>query len=314
MSQTIRLPRGLLLATLAAGAACSSQPLPLSAQAGSSVALAVAGEASYGTTLGYDGTLLAAAGRHDDQRGELLFVLRDPASGAEHPLETQLVTRTRPDPASDAGLASRIADELALYGIAQPLALLRIPAATPPGRYDVEIRRRRRLAGGGFESLPGPPYAQSLHVLPAQVNGVVGAPTALLGFAGAVELDVTRHLAALVPHPKLVLRLPASPRPAAAQLVISYPAAKLEILGAFEEQHLGHGSVVGWRNDAAAGRVTLELVDPTFSVSALALAFELRDAQGAGRAQLGDFALLSTRLYDAAGALQGGAVGLGPIR
>jgi hypothetical protein len=312
-ARAVRAPGSLLLAALAvAAAACSSRPVPLSVQAGASFALAVAGES--GPVVGFGGAWLAAAGRYDDQRGDLSFVLVAP-NGAERALVTQFVTRVWPDPASDGGIANDVGGAVFPgVGVAEAVAIVDVPAATPPGPYRIEIRRRRRISMSQWETLPGVDYAQSIQVLPASVNGVAGAPTPASGYAGSFGTDLTARLAALHPHPKIVLALPANARPAAAHLVLAYPAAKVRVRSVFEEQHLGRGSIVAWSDDTAAGRITIDLADPAASVAALAVAFELRDPFGAGRAAASDFQLLASALYDARGLPQSGVVSIGAIR
>jgi hypothetical protein len=296
-------------------AACSSKPLPLSLQAGASFALAVAGDG--GTGLGFGGTWLAQAGRYDDQRGELSFVLVAP-SGAEVVLATRLVTRVWPDPASEAGIANSAGGAiLPDVGVAETVAVVDVPASTPAGAYRLEIRRRRRLSPSQpsqWESLPGVEYAQSIQVLPATVNGVAGAPTPPSGFAGPLGADLTAQLAALHPHPKVVLALPGPAHPAAAHLVVAYPPAKIRLRSVFEDAHLGRGSVVAWSDDAVAGRVSVDFADPAASVGALAIAFELRDPFGAGRASASDFGVVASALFDRSGAPQGGSVTVTEIR
>lgn len=312
--RTVWMEARTLALVLAIGglAACSSQPLPLSVQAGASFALAVGGDVAGG--LGFGGAWLSAIGRHDDQRGELAFVLIAPG-GAEHALVTQLVTRFAPDPASDGGIANEVGNGLFPgVGIHEAVAIVEVPTATPPGVYRLEIRRRRRVGASQWEWLPGVDYAQSLTVLPAVVGGASGAPTPPNGYAGAFGAPLGPQLAALHPHPKLVLALPASPRPAAAHVVLSYPPARIRVRTVFEEQHGGRSSIVAWSDDPSAGRLRIDLADPHASVSALAVAFELRDALGRGRAEPTDFSVLEAVLYDAQGAIRSGTVSVGPIR
>jgi len=302
-----------LFAALAALSACTTRVLPLSAQAGSSVAVAIGGDASQGDFLGYGGAWLADAGIEDDQRGELVFALV-PASGPERSLRTLFVTRTFPDPASEAALTDT-AEPDALYplGLAQTLVVLEIPADTPPGRYRVDARRRRRAPGGGFTELPAPMLRTELDVLPAVVGGVAGRPNRPELAIDANVVDLGSRLPRVVPHPKLVLAFASGP-PAAAHLVLDYPPRKLEIRGAFEEQHTGRRSMLAWRDDPVAGRLTIDFVDPAASVSALAVAFRLRDPTGTGIAAPGDFRIAQTVLYDASGAVAAGSVRLGAIR
>jgi hypothetical protein len=301
------------LAAAAIVLGCGARPLPLSVQAGSSVWIMLAGEVMAGETVGYGGDLLAARGRYDDQRGQLVFVLRDPSSGAEHELATRIVTRAWPDPASEIGIANQIDAAYSGLGIVQLLAILDVPASVPPGSYDVNVRRRRRTDTGGSENLPAIVYGQRLTVLPSSVGGVSGARTPTSGYTGMFGIDVSQQLASLVPLPKVVLSLPESP-PHAAHLVIAYPRTKIKPRAVFEEQHLGRGSIVAWSDDSANGRVTLDFVDPGASVKQIALAFEPKVPLSAGRIALSEITVESSMLYDREGAVRSGAVTATAIR
>lgn len=297
------LPLGALVLALAA---CGSQPVGLTAQAGSTFGLAITGEVTEGHKLGfgatYDGTPL-----YDDQRGELLFLLKTPGGGPEYELQTRLVTRVLPDPASNAGLGNLVAGA-AIYGIGQPVALIDIPASVPPATYEIEVRRRRRTGPTTWLTfLPGAasPFNQSreLTVLPANVNGVQGAPTPFEGMLGVSTNTNTAVFAPdLYPHPKVVVKLGATP-PAAARLRIDYPQAKMVVLGVIEEQHYGRSSIVAYDDDPQNGELTVDFVDPTASVERLAIVFDPIDPFGAGRVSVpGDFSLLTgSQLYDTDG-------------
>ncbi len=297
----------LLVCLAALALACGARPLPLSVQAGASVGIALSGEPAAGEAAGYGGDLLAERGRWDDQRGQLVFVLRAAASGAEHELSTRIVTRAFPDPASEIGIANQVDASYAGLGIAQLLAIVDVPASVPPGDYDVSVRRRRRTDAGGTEDLPAIVYGQRLTVLPASVGSASGAPTPSSAHAGPFGIDVSEQLASLVPLPKVVLSLPESP-PHAAHLVIAYPSAKIRPRAVFEEQHLGRGSIVAWSDDPASGRVTVDFVDPAASVKALALAFEPRAPLSAGRITLPEIRIEASTLYDRDGTVRSGAV------
>lgn len=302
-------PRMLAALVLAHGlAGCSARPLPLSVQAGASVAIALAGEASLGEAVGYGGDLLTTLGRHDDQRGSLVFVLRPVSGGAEREVSPRLVTRTLPDPASEVALRNAVSAQMPGMGIAQVLAVVDVPADVPAGEYDVSLRRRRRTDAGGVEELPAPVYGQRLTVLPALVGASAGAPTPSTTHAGLYASDVSLQLADLVPLPKVVLALPSAPRPHAARVVLSYPAARIRPRGVFEEQHFGRGSIVAWRDDAAAGRVTIDFMDPQAEVRALALVFEPRQPLSAGRVSVSEISVVSAILYDRDGTVRGGTV------
>lgn len=297
--------------------ACGSHPVGLSAQAGSTIGLAVAGEATEGTTLGY-GASSGAVPIYDDQRGELVFVLKNPGTGAEYSLDTRLVTRVYPDPASDAGIANQVDAVAAGFGLAQPLALADVPASTPPATYDLLVRRRLRTSPGTWQTnLPHPnDPVRRLSVLPASVSGIVGASTPFNALAGLAEFPVAAYLPKMYPHPKITMLFTGPTAPSAAHVVLTYPAEKMTVKTVFEEQHLGRTSIVSFTDEPASGRITIDLADPAASVRQLALAFELTDPFGAGRVADAEFNIdPATKLYDANGALlTGSSVSKGTIR
>jgi hypothetical protein len=297
-----------ILAVLAVLGGCSARPLPLSVQAGASVAIALAGEAALGDAVGYGGELLAASGRHDDQRGELRFVLQPIAGGSEREVSTRIVTRVLPDPASETGLRNSAHASLAAFGIAQIVAILDVPSDVAPGEYEVSVRRLRRTDYGESESLPAPLYGQRISVLPATVGSSTGAPTPSTTKVGAFEADASAQLIDLIPLPKLVLALPKSPPPAALRLVLGYPAEKIRPRAVIEEQHLGRSSIVSWRDDPERARVTVDLVDPSASVEAIALVFEPKQPLSAGRIGVSEVFVVSSTLYDRDGREREGAV------
>ena len=308
MSATfVRLPHRSLVVVAAFALGCGARPLPLSVQAGASVGIALSGEAAAGEAAGYGGDLLAQQGRHDDQRGRLVFVLRDPASGIQHELATRIVTRALPDPASEIGIDNEVDATYPGLGISQILAIVDVPASVPPGTYDVNVRRRRRTDSGGTEELPAIVYGQRLTVLPASIGGATGAVTPASAYAGVFGLDVSQQLARLVPLPKVVLSLPEA-APHAAHLVIAYPREKITPRAVFEEQHLGRGSIVAWSDDPESGRVTVDFVDPEASVRSLALAFEPKVPLSAGRIALAEITIETSVLYDGDGAVRSGSV------
>jgi hypothetical protein len=299
----------ILLVVAALG--CTGRPLPLSAQAGGTIVIALGSESWFGDRIGYGGDWLAARGASDDQRGDLVFVLVPPGA-PERSLRTLLVTRAYPDPASDAALSNSV-DPVLGVGLGQALALLEIPSDTPPGHYHIDVRRQRRTASGGFVPLPALPYGAEIDVLPASVGGVSGRPNRAEAWLDGSDVPVQAQIPAIVPNPKVVLAL--QPRaPSAAHVELDYPAQKLAIRGVFEEQHTGRRSIVAWRDDPAAGRLSIDLVDPTASVAFLGVAFRLTDPVARGVAQPTDFRVASAVLYDGKGDVTLGSVGVAAIR
>jgi hypothetical protein len=301
--------------------ACGSQPVGLSAQIGSSFALALTNEVTEGALLGY-GATYGGSTLYDDQRGHLRVVLKRVSDGAEFDLTTRLITRVFPDPASYAGLANEV-DTGWQYGISQPVAVVDIPTdqGITPGTYDILTKMRRRTSPSTWTEVAGPAaVARSVKVLPADVSGTIGTPTPLQGFlAGVSQPNTAPWMPQTYPYPKVVVGL-GSPPPAAAHLVVNYPGEKMAIYGVIEEQHTGRYSIVAFQDDPQAEQLTIDFVDPDASVKQLAIVFELLDPFGAGRVSVtpppGDLTLNAseTKLYDANGALLPTNVSFGPIR
>jgi hypothetical protein len=277
----------------------------MAAQAGSTFVLPLAMD-SWLFGLGYESEVTRSFDRYDDQRGALVFVLVEPTTSREHVLSTRWLARAWPDPASPAGIANALPKPIG-FMTPQVVALIDIPADAPPGDYELDVRRQRRTSpdgstppedlGGVFDLLVPPTRLGTFRVLPGP-----GEPTPSIGmFASLTELDATEIMAELVPYPRLLLSFALKPSPAAGRVVVAYPADKVEILSAFEDDSLGRGSVVRWSADPAAGVATLDFVDPERAFYTLALVFRLLDPFGVGRAEIADFRIVSTRFYDAAG-------------
>ncbi|CAG0957062.1 hypothetical protein BURK2_00525 [Burkholderiales bacterium] len=321
------LPSLMLVAAIAA--ACGGRPVSLGVQAGSTIGIPVGGEVTSQGNIGYGGALLAANGQYDDQRGELVFTLKDVTNPAlTYALLTQAVVNAYPDPASAAGIANFVPNTFGLHaGLSQALAIVDIPLPSdtppgpPPGTYEVIVSRRVRTSAASplqYAWLAAPTYdmgAYRVTIVPG--TGTRTPISTHYGFLG--EIDTSQGIRSLYPYPKVVLALPvtAGSLPAAGRIVVSYPAAKLDVKTAFEEQHLGREGIVSLSDDPQQGFATIDFVAPERSVGQLALAFELVDPFGAGRASLSDFAVIAgeSRFYDENGqTIAGASATVGLIR
>jgi hypothetical protein len=282
---------------------CAYEPVPLAAQAGTTILLPLTGEWLDGEFIGYESEVTRRSGLHDDQRGELLFTLREAAQpgGTERALVNRWVTRVYPDPAS----ALAMNDGASSGQLGQVLALLDVPAGTPPGHYVIEVSRRRRLGGLGtsHETLPaGGPGLPPIEVLPAEIDPSSGQPiekfTSYLPLVGG---SATSPFVELYPQPKLVVRFDWPP--AAARLSLRYPTAKVRILGVVEDLHSSSGSIVRWHDSDPPGELTIDLVDPDRTTRAIAVVFDLIAPFATGPADVSDFDVVSSRLYGDAGEL-----------
>lgn len=307
----------VLLALALLLAACSFRPIPLVAQAGTTIVVPLAGEALHGAYVGYESEVTRTRGLYDDQRGGLEFALVDDlaAPTRSHALLTRLVTRVQPDPATPAA----IANGRTLHDFTQILALVDVPVSVPSGDFYLSVRRKRRSAaqGGVDEPLPAlPPQLSRLRVLPAE-RDASGAPVARFTpleaiVAGRPFGDAESDALGVYPLPKVLVELGALDI-AAASLELGFPPAKLVVRSVFEEQHSGRGSVVRWHL-VGPDTLRIQLVDPDASVRSLAVAFEPLDPFGVGRVEPADFQVRSTRLYDERGAWTPGGAAVGGIR
>jgi hypothetical protein len=299
----MRVLVGLVLSL--AAAACTFRPVPLVAQAGTTIVVPVAGEAMQGRWIGYESDTSRAAGIHDDQRGGIVFVLVDDALAptVEHELVTRFVTRAVPDPATFAALGNG----RDMMDLAQVVAVVDVPATTPPGDYVLVLRRVRRVAATGTAEEELPSIVQSfpsLRVLPVDVDPTSGEPRTRFTpvealFAGRPFGSAADELYKLFPFPKAVLEL-GTPGAAAVSVEVDFPPDKLSVLSVVEEGHAGQGSIVRW-SEPATGRLRIELVDPDAGVPALAIAFEPLDPFGSGRPEVADFRVTRMRAYDRGG-------------
>jgi hypothetical protein len=301
---TIRLASALV-AWIPGG--CAFEPIPLVARAGTTILLPVSSEWPSGSYLGYESEVTRSFGYYDDQRGELVFVLREDPNepGPEYPLVNRFVTRVYPDPASFVGMRDGTLDG----DFSQVLALLDVPADTPAGRYFIEVRRRRRANAErtAFEPLvaPGQGLAR-LEVLAAEIDPETGSfiesftpARAIWGWRRSAEQGMLE----LYPWPKLVLRISAGWRVPAARIVLRYPPLRVGVMAVVEDMHSSSGSIVRWSDSDPPGEITIDVVDPDRTAQNLGVVFAMADPFGAGPLEISDFVVVESRHYDDAGDL-----------
>jgi hypothetical protein len=275
---------------------CTSDPLPLAAQAGATIALPISGEALQEQEIGYGGTLLAEVGRYDFQRGELEFHFSSANPTHSFTKSPRIVTRAGPDPGSSAAFGSLFD----VPGISQVLALVDIPSNAQPGPYTLQVRRCRRTRPGGTCQPISPDLTFSR---PFTVLAGPGAPNQELAFIGQNTYGTKEFLRELYPYPKIVFQV--TNLPAATRAVITYPASRMTVQSVFEEQYGGSQSIVSWHDDATSGQIVVDIVDPTRRFTKFAIAFDLKapppgtDVQ---RLTLNDVQVISSASYDLNGA------------
>ena len=311
---------GLLILLLGA---CTARPIPTSVQAGSTFVFPIAGDDS-ALIIGYDSVDL---GYQDFQFGRTLFVLMsggqevvltgtDPVWGGDlHPLTTRWITRAYPDRASPAG----IANQPIFSRSGQVIAVIDVHPDTPAGPYTWKVRTELRpeiqaaIIAGTITVDPNTSgelfrfFAQSgqdhmetflgeFNVLPATVGTATGETTPSEGVWSTLNFDLQQDMKDLIPYPKAVFGFGQTFGPAAAFLQLGYPVGKIAIKEVFEQDSLGQGSMIRWVDDA--GSLEIHLVDPDQKVTAIAVAFELVDAETTGPAVPSDFSVNGEAYYN----------------
>jgi len=276
-------------------AACTSRPIPLAVVPGTTFVLPL-------QTAVFGNGVSKGQGIEDTQRGDLVIVLCPTGSPSctglttqTHPcpgsptegiyLVTNYVTEVMPSPASDAGLNGymRFPAYATHWGlVGQDLAFLDVPTTTCPGQYVISQRSRPyNSAQGQNETI----YAQLWTVTVASATAPAGStnpPEATLG-SNPPGTPIAPDLSDLVPHPTAHLHLTQTgwyaTYPAAAEIEVSYPTAKVTILGAYQYKHLGLKSMLTWKDDPVNGKVKLSLVDPTRCTQDIRVVFSLKPSQ-----------------------------------
>lgn len=272
------LPALLALVALAA-LGCTGKVLPLSAQAGSTVAIPLGGARDLGP-VGFGGADVS-----DPQRGEIVYRLDAPAGPVE------LVTRASTALGGHAGAGVARSGGL-LY---QVVSLVDVPSDAPLGTHPVDVLHRRRDPATGARLETPIPYEGELSVLPAAIEvagpagteTIAGAPTpfeAWICNAATGTCDWQRLFAALVssavPDPALRLALDAAVW--AVELEVTYPQDVIDVVDVYETPlaRVNRRATV-WHADDGAGRVVLSAAASVAAFRSLSVAFALDDPAAA---------------------------------
>lgn len=301
------LPRlGLLTgALLALGlTACRTFPIPLSAQAGSTIAIPVANGGQAG--LAYGGKDFT-----DYQRGELVYQL-DGAGGFE--LETRYTIAAAAHKASLLAAVPQLSTlSLPWTPPVQVISVVDIPDDAPEGTHTFHIVRRQ----AGQPDVDMPDYTGTIQILPHSipVNGgaetAVGTPTPNRITNCTSSCGFVNLYKRVIPRPQV--RISMDNAVAAFEMVVTYPSSIIDVVDAVREENTDaapNRDPMIWIDDDDAGTVTIKgVTHPDGSgwgvVSGyLDLVFELVD----GATQILDLTqnpvqVSSLTAYDANGAL-----------
>jgi hypothetical protein len=293
------LARIALFAGLAAAAGCSNQPLPLSAQAGSTIVIPI--DPQPPASLGYGGTELA-----DPQRGSLVYVLCEGDPGPPVPLPVC-------DPPGDCELTTRFsllaehdprsanARDAVIGARAQAFSVVDIPSDAPPGEHALCVVRRDAQGIDHPVELVAPSAWEptfTLRILPASVpvDGeppVVGAPNPSEVWSWFSQSWVPKQdaLPQLAPEPTLDIRFVESPGSEvpvplhAVDLVVVYPENVIDAVRAVPPTGLRNASfwiqpiAPGWIRIRGAAGDAFDELGLVFRLNAPATPLEVDDVQ-----------------------------------
>lgn len=209
----------------AVGAGCASYPVPLSAQAGSTIVIPlVATGAGNTVVVGFGGFSYT-----DHQRGTMVYQLDGPG-GFE--LETRFSIAAEPHG------ASVIAGGGAAFGNPpQILSVVDIPEDAPEGTHTLHVIRR--LPSG--EEFPGPTYDPVIKILPHSVDTTDQSETIVGDYTPSALANCTlqcgwAHLTDDgVPRPRLRISIAgAGSQIGAFEMDVSYPDAVIDVVDALD--------------------------------------------------------------------------------
>ncbi|MEX2205212.1 MAG: hypothetical protein WEF50_03185 [Myxococcota bacterium] len=324
MNRTVANSLGIIGSCLSL-AACEARPIPMQVIPNSTFMLPL-------HARGFGNEVSISQGVQDRQRGDLIVAICPPENvwcmpvAAPFPppcptppavppdgyyLDTRYVTTVMPHPGSNAGIAGLL--DFPSYGsdwglVGQDLALLDVPSEVCPGTYELSVRTR---PVGSFPSAPDEVgYAAGVDIVVLDVPPGATNPTWANPF-GTLDVPIDADLADLVPNPEVPLNLLqlgwTSTYPAAAEIDVGYPTSRVEILSAYQGQHLGIHSLVSWWDDPVASKVTITVIDPKRCTNDIRLVFRLLDGEAAVDPMV-DFTTApeNQRLYDLNGSLLSG--------
>ena len=146
----------LVLFAVSVMVACSSQPVPLAAKAGTTFSMALSEIPNL--SVGFESMIWTA----DDQRGKLIAKLVN-GPGPDTDLVTRYITRTRPDPATSNLVKGPSVFFAFVWAPEQLIALFDIPCEVVAGHYGIEFRIERPVSATEPDDII--PYAEGTNPL-----------------------------------------------------------------------------------------------------------------------------------------------------
>jgi len=313
--------RPCLLAAAFVVTACQGRPIPMSAIAGTTIALPLNAWA-FGSTVARNPLHPSGSNRPDYQRGELVVALCVDAnqcgSGvASYYLETLYVTALMPHPASPAALRGWM--EFYNYGstwelTGQSIAFLNIPTSVAPGKYTVSVRYKPYDAPQGVGEVlaldqPGDIWVTSAPSTPPGFPAQNFTPwdSILSGIPPTnFTTQIEEDLLDLIPYPTVLVQKEfegVAAIPAAAELEVTFDPSLVIVKGVYEDQHTGRGSIVRM-TQPAAGRIRIIFLDPRRCTSGIRIAYDLASGRTSPISPAAVFAVddAATRAYSLSGA------------
>jgi hypothetical protein len=297
--------RSLSLACLTAAfgamvlSGCAGIPVPTRAIAGTTVGFAVAtDDPTFGGAMAYGSSIYP-----DPQRGVL--GIRFAKSGTTLTVPAKMVTRVSADKATPVALTGSMSTPISGFpsssALDQVLALVDIPHTLPAGTYTITVRRYKTSTDMSDSNLVDQGPIDS----PLWTNSIVvfagdGADhfTPFTAGVGAASGSLTAsQVQQVTPLPELLLQLPANT--AAATIDITYPDAKMDIVGAYYYRLGTHTTFVS-TEVVDTNTVRIHAIDPLAQGYFLSLVFK-NTQTGYNPIAVGEFFDDAAAFYDGDG-------------
>lgn len=267
--------------------ACAFEPIPMTAQIGSSVLIPLQGLSGGAVGYGAYHDTIDANPPTDPQRGVLIYSLDTPSG--------PVALETRGTWIAGADSASQVARGSASTGFLQVVSLVDIPTGTPEGTYDLEVTHHYTDAAGQVHDDPVAD-SRKISILPQTVTAthpdgtteqVTGqsTPMAYITCKGGVCTtsgnDVSASVQSTIPDPAVGIVLDSGSSSIqiwAADLTVTYPSRVINVVDAMETPltQLDHLATV-WYTDSGLGSLDVQAVATEQAFKYLSIVFNLVD-------------------------------------